>query len=144
VGLGPGFTPSGDDFLSGVLLGCGLSGQALPEEQQAAIAQGLDRTNAAGRTLLWLALRGSFPAYLLRLAEDLDRIDGEGCKGGGGRGRRVEQAVRRATGFGETSGTDAAVGLLWCLEGLPVSGVRERRGARHAMTAEPTEPAGQL
>jgi hypothetical protein len=124
VGLGAGFTPSGDDFLSGVLLGCGMSGRELPEKQQAAIAGALDRTNAAGRTLLWLALRGSFPAYLLRLAEDLARADSEACAGGGtlehqSRTRRVEEAVRRATGFGETSGTDATVGLLWFLERLP-------------------------
>jgi hypothetical protein len=137
VGLGPGFTPSGDDFLSGLLLGSEMTGTPFPPEQRAAIEGALARTTPGGYTLIWLALRGSYPAYLLRLAEDLvaaaghpGTVDQSGkalrCESAGVDGpyrsdqarseeRTLAEAVRRAASFGETSGTDGMVGLLWHL-----------------------------
>ncbi len=61
VGLGPGLTPAGDDFITGAL----AVHEALPGTD--GIPGRLSGTTPAGRTLLWLALRGSFPAYLVEL-----------------------------------------------------------------------------
>jgi hypothetical protein len=107
VGLGPGFTPSGDDFLAGALAAeeCGAHGPAVNRES---IRAGLGRTTPGGRTLLTLALRGSYPAYLLRFVARLDSLRSA---------EELRVAVREAVAHGETSGTDALVGFLWRLGG---------------------------
>jgi hypothetical protein len=124
VGLGPGFTPAGDDFLAGALLG----EEALQRPRPRARGDAEDRpegwppgqlraareeieaelpgTNAGGRTLLCQALRGRFPAYLL------------GAVRGIAQARSLEEmsrVVESAATHGETSGTDALAGLLWYL-----------------------------
>ncbi len=112
VGLGPGFTPSGDDFLAGALLAgswLGDAGPAAPALDCGAIRAALDRTTPGGRTLLFLALQGSYPAYLLRFVEQARAASGS---------EDVEEAVRQAAAHGQTSGTDALLGLLWRLGGL--------------------------
>jgi hypothetical protein len=112
VGLGPGFTPSGDDFLTGALLGeraAHLAGREAPRIDAGAIAARIDRSSAGGRTLLWLALRGSFPAYLLAAWRALSRARTP---------EAVRAAVVEAAAHGETSGTDALVGLRWYLQRL--------------------------
>jgi hypothetical protein len=119
VGLGPGFTPAGDDFLCGALLGerlsrpiasPGRSGRRLWRRQLWAGGQELEkrlgRTNSAGKTLLWLALRGHFPGYLLQAARELLAAGGPA---------QMRAAVRRAAAHGESSGSDALAGLLWRL-----------------------------
>lgn len=122
VGLGPGLTPSGDDFLCGALLGDTLAsspggvpaGQAPPVDallgasiDRAGIQASLEKTSAPGRNLLWLALRGHFPAYLLEL---VGRIAESAAQ------EQMERAVLGAISHGETSGTDSSVGLVWYLE----------------------------
>jgi hypothetical protein len=120
VGCGIGLTPSGDDFLTGVLLAdCMVmyagSASRVPIDRQE-IAAALERTSTAGRTLLWQALQGAFPAYLLALVGwfsgaqavsvaslDSDEADFEPC-------------LVRMLEHGHTSGTDAVVGFLWYLE----------------------------
>jgi hypothetical protein len=109
VGLGPGFTPSGDDFLTGALLAERWLGGRGPLLDRGAIGAALARTTPGGRTLLWLALRDSYPAYLLRFVE---RARAASTR------RNVEEAVREAADHGETSGTDALAGLLWGCGGL--------------------------
>jgi hypothetical protein len=116
VGLGMGFTPSGDDFLAGVFLGeraLLLQRAAAPEIDSQSIASMLHRSSPGGRTLLWLALRGSFPSYLLAAARGLARAVTL---------QAVFEVVEKAVAHGKTSGTDALVGLLWYLKqtGNPV------------------------
>ncbi len=111
VGLGPGFTPSGDDFLAGALLAeeCVGGARGRPIDRES-VGLGLSRTTPGGRTLLTLALRGSYPAYLLRF---LARLDASRSA------EDVRAAVREAVAHGETSGTDALLGFVWRAGGIP-------------------------
>jgi hypothetical protein len=111
VGLGPGMTPAGDDFLAGALLAGsagfvhGLSGTGIDAR---AIEAALSRTTPAGRTLLWLALRGSFPSYLCSFIERLAEATAE---------QGIEKAVCAACFHGETSGTDSLTGFFLTIRG---------------------------
>jgi hypothetical protein len=132
VGLGIGLTPSGDDFLTGVLLAdCMVlyAGGAprLPVDRQE-IAAALERTNLAGRTLLWQALQGVFPASLLALARCVSGAQTATETPMGSNDTDFEQCLVRVLAQGHTSGTDTVVGLLWYLE--RVHGMRRARGAR--------------
>lgn len=126
VGLGIGLTPSGDDFIAGALLGegirqllgninteqpeafCGSDQQnsSFPAINKAEINGVLSKTSYSGRTLLWLALQGSFPHYLIKAARGLAGAAGLDD---------MELVVRTAMLHGETSGSDALSGLLWYL-----------------------------
>jgi hypothetical protein len=113
IGLGRGFTPSGDDFLTGVLLGEEIMRMArLPDAtphdlDRAEVEERLEKTNDAGRTLLTLALRGHFPAYLVKAVKGVSRAKNSG---------EIREAFSAAISQGETSGTDALTGLVWYLE----------------------------
>jgi hypothetical protein len=113
VGLGPGLTPAGDDFLTGLLLADELARRGRLPGRRAAILRMRDRadleaglcgTSAPGRTLLVQALVRRYPAYLLDLVDALS---------GAPTAEEVAGAIARATGHGATSGSDAAAGLLW-------------------------------
>jgi hypothetical protein len=122
VGLGIGLTPSGDDFLTGVLLAdCMVtyagSAHRLPIDRQD-IAEALERTNSAGRTLLWQALQGAFPAYLLAFARWFSGEPAASVAARGSDDAHVEQCLVRVLAHGHTSGTDAVVGFLWYVERL--------------------------
>ncbi len=98
VGLGPGLTPAGDDFLVGALM-------AFPHILRSPLLEGaLSGTTPAGRTLLWMALKRSFPAYLVAFADSIARSDSM---------QAIERAVRAACAHGETSGSDALAGFCW-------------------------------
>lgn len=123
VGLGIGFTPSGDDFISGVLLAEKIltlvsSHQiTVPElgEQRMTprlidkedIWNALEKTTHGGRTLLWQALQAHFPYYLIEAARGLAYATTADA---------ITRVVGRAVSHGETSGTDALVGLLFYLD----------------------------
>ena len=125
VGLGPGSTPSGDDFIVGVLLGeealrvlRSKGAKEVADRRTAMIPwakekEGLwvatDRTNDAGKTLLWQALQGRFPNYLIETLRSV--ADARGTQ-------EVGDAVERAVGCGATSGTDALTGFLFSMEGI--------------------------
>ncbi len=108
VGLGGGFTPSGDDFLVGMLAARTLLGEPLPAGP--ALAGLLGRcaaTTLSGATILRQALRGCFPAYLCRfahgfggVAESYRRAD-----------PRIRELVERASHHGHSSGIDAVTGF---------------------------------
>jgi hypothetical protein len=114
LGLGIGFTPSGDDFISGALLADRIL-SLLSERTKShslhiegdEIAKNLGRTSYAGKTLLLPTLHGHFPSYLLDLARGLARASYL---------NEMIKVVRAAVSHGETSGTDAAVGLSWYLD----------------------------
>jgi hypothetical protein len=115
VGLGPGSTPSGDDFIAGVLMGeeakaVAEKGEPVitwPEERELLMAA-LDRTNDAGKTLLWQALQGRFPNTLIEMLRAVSEAKGK---------QEVDAAIERAVSRGATSGTDALVGFLFSMEG---------------------------
>ncbi len=99
VGLGIGFTPSGDDFLCGVLLGLDALGR---EEEFVLLKNRLDleRTSLGGRSLLMGALLRQYPLAFRNFV----------C--GVGKGNLDKEIFN----FGSTSGTDFACGLCWVLK----------------------------
>lgn len=117
VGLGPGFTPSGDDFLTGALLGEKIVSYLSRDRSSGALYKlviekkeihaSLNKTSTQGKTLLWQALRGHFPAYLLNMTQEIANSKDE---------EEIYESVARAINHGETSGTDSAVGISWFLE----------------------------
>ena len=120
VGVGIGLTPSGDDFLTGVLLADCLvtyagSAHRLPIDRPE-IAAALERTNSAGRTLLWQALQGVFSASLLELARCFSGTQAATGTQMGSDDAEFEQCLVRVLEHGHTSGTDTVVGFLWYLE----------------------------
>lgn len=100
VGLGPGLTPAGDDFLTGALMVPAVRPRVALDERT------LAGTTPAGRTLLAEALQGSFPAYLVAFLRSIARAHSK---------EDVVRAVRAACGHGETSGSDALAGFCWAV-----------------------------
>jgi hypothetical protein len=106
VGLGPGSTPSGDDFIKAVasdernMVACAMEKEDL--------GAAMNRTNDAGKTLLWQALQGHFPEYLIETLRSVSDAKGK---------QEIVDAVERAVGGGATSGTDALTGFLFSMEG---------------------------
>lgn len=101
VGAGPGTTPSGDDVLVGVL--AGLRVLEL-DEQSAALVRGvtplIPATTAASRHYLSAATEGRFGEHVHDLVTALAKGDSPA------------QTLRRAAGWGATSGTDLLVGFI--------------------------------
>ncbi len=107
VGLGPGFTPAGDDFLMGVLAEETLTG-GHPERFRSSLIHRLTGTTAGGATILRHALSGSFPLYFHHICDilmysetDLSAI--------------AAAAWHQASNHGHSSGLDALSGFLWAL-----------------------------
>jgi Protein of unknown function (DUF2877) len=105
VGLGPGLTPSGDDFLVGffaVLHLPGSPGEAFTSVCLAVLSDVERRTNAISAAALKAAAHGRVRASLHALIGEL--VAGEGV--------RVEAAMARVLAIGSSSGADIAGGLL--------------------------------
>lgn len=103
IGMGIGFTPSGDDFITGVMLYEFLMGIKLIDRTRIQI--GLFKTTAGSRTLLQLALKNSFPFYLKQFTELISTGASSYMK-----------AVRMAVEHGSTSGSDSLSGFIWAAE----------------------------
>ncbi len=106
VGLGPGLTPAGDDFLAGAQLAATIFGTEWPGSltlDPGQIRAALAGTTPAGRTLLWMVLQGQFPALFVNFARAFSHASGLG----------LEAAVRDACSYGDSSGTDALTGFCW-------------------------------
>ena len=103
IGLGQGLTPSGDDFITGMLLGEKCSENPIPIDKKN-ITEYLKKTTYAGRTLLYLALKGSFPAYLLTYLEDVTQAAGK---------KDIISAALKVSDHGSTSGRDSLAGFYW-------------------------------
>jgi hypothetical protein len=101
VGCGPGLTPAGDDFLTGAILASG----ALAGPDRARLERVLPGTTPPGRTLLWMALQGRFPAYLVDFIVITTGTEVSA--------EAIGNAVLAACAHGETSGTDAIAGFCW-------------------------------
>ncbi len=133
LGLGGGLTPSGDDFILGVLAAEALFPREPPELQEGhrpagrhALARRVERrlvhdaaTTEVSRTMLRLACAGRFPYYLQQFAERLRSALVETAPLDSGatpaRDAAVTAAVQDAVIHGGTSGTDALVGFVRCL-----------------------------
>ncbi len=106
VGLGPGLSPAGDDFLAGVQLAvtiCRPEGQnsfTFDSEQIRATFAG---TTPVGRTLLWMVLQGHFPAPFVTFTNALSHANA----------MDLDAAVRVVCDYGESSGTDVLAGFCW-------------------------------
>lgn len=113
VGLGPGLTPSGDDFLVGFQAGLWATA---PDEARRRFAQAFGaevewlagRTNDISRGFLVDAAQGRVSESLIRLIEQLAGCDETG----------VRWAARRVLDSGSTSGADTLAGLLIALGAL--------------------------
>ncbi|MGH8070852.1 MAG: DUF2877 domain-containing protein [Candidatus Entotheonellia bacterium] len=125
IGLGPGLTPSGDDFLVGCLRGLWLirrnerATRQRRKRWRTALLPDLDEcTTRVGAEFIRYAIHGAFAEVLDQAALSL-LIPSHP--------QMVPSAVGRLLTQGETSGTDTALGLLRCLETLSSIPDREPR-----------------
>jgi hypothetical protein len=127
VGLGPGSTPAGDDFLCGVLLAlrCTAAGEGPREAYllalQGAVEQLLERTTDLSGTFLRCALRALAPSPLGEAAGAIAL----------GRTQESVDALARLCSLGHSSGADLGTGFLYGLSmwsGV-AAGVREERAS---------------
>jgi hypothetical protein len=106
IGLGPGVTPSGDDFLVGFLAGLWSTAgtDRGPLSFIASFGKTLmevaKQTNEISRTYLYHAVRGQFSSSLSVFLEAIAT------------GQDVEQAVQETMAVGHSSGMDSVTGLL--------------------------------
>jgi hypothetical protein len=107
VGLGIGLTPSGDDYLVGLLASLEATGDPIHQGLASAIGEGArDRTTPIGVAMLGHATRGQFSERVHDVLTGL----------ADGRIRAVAEPIERAMAYGATSGADTLVGLLCGLE----------------------------
>jgi hypothetical protein len=117
IGLGVGLTPSGDDYLVGLLAGFAATGDPVGIELGAAIAAlAPARTTTIGASAITHAARGCFTE---RLHDVLIAL-------AGGRLTNLATAIEQATAYGATSGSDTLVGLF---AGIDVALARRTHGA---------------
>lgn len=121
MGYGPGLTPSGDDFLLGLLAvtGGGEDYRACREGFHKAIAANLERTNEISAFFLRQALAGDYHEYLQEVVYTV--INGIPSS--------VAIAAHKLLSLGATSGTDIAKGIYRGFSWAVTAG----RGVRHAV-----------
>ena len=106
IGLGIGLTPSGDDFLVGLLAGLEASDHPMRDALAAVIArEAPGRTTTFGVALLEHACRGEFSQRLHDVLVAVAARDAAGLR----------RAIARATAYGATSGADTMAGLSGAL-----------------------------
>ncbi len=103
IGLGPGLTPAGDDFVGGAMIALRAFGHAQAADRVAAWALplALERTNRISRAHLECAAAGEGHEALHGLLFSFE-------------GKYLEQLAR----VGHSSGLDAAAGALLCLRAV--------------------------
>jgi hypothetical protein len=102
IGLGPGLTPSGDDFLGGALVALHAFGKA-------------DRAGALGDWLLPLCADATHPVSVAHLAAAAHGEGGEAlhaCLCALADGRDIADALDALAAVGHTSGWDALAGAM--------------------------------
>ena len=108
AGLGPGLTPSGDDFISGMIFGLWLF-KKNPNAWISVLAQeSLDRTNRISQAFLRSAERGEFDARWHALLHAVSENSSQ----------KIEQALRAIYNYGHSSGKDMLDGLHWIIKEL--------------------------
>jgi hypothetical protein len=116
IGLGVGLTPSGDDYLVGLLAGFAAMDDPVGIELGGAIAEHASvRTTAIGASAIAHAARGAFAE---RLHDVLIAL-------AGGRFADLATSIDRSTAYGATSGSDTLVGLF---EGIEMAVARRAAG----------------
>jgi len=125
IGLGPGLTPAGDDFLVGCLRGVWLihpmwkAAPRMLDRLRADLFPSLDRrTTRVGAEFIRYAVDGAFAEVLDQAAEALVSSAYP---------RLVQLALGKLLAQGETSGTDTTLGLLICVEAMLSNAHREAR-----------------
>ena len=109
IGLGPGLTPSGDDFIVGYLSGLWSTTNNEParlhflSSLKANVSSVLNKTNRISRECIQHALEGSVSQPIATLAQEI---------GDGGAWSRLRKAFDNVIQIGHTSGGDAMLGLL--------------------------------
>ncbi len=123
IGLGPGLTPSGDDFLVGYLAGLWSTARFNTARLRFLASVGVwlseaaSQTNMISQASIQSVIRGNASEPLARLAQQLDRADTTD---------RVRAETQAALQIGHSSGTDGVAGLLfgcaaWTKPSLPAS-----------------------
>jgi hypothetical protein len=111
AGLGGGLTPSGDDFLCGVMLWAWLAHPTPHLFCHPLLEAASGRTTALSAAFLRAAARGECSAAWHRLLAALagrqrEQQAADACE-------QLEPAVRDVLSFGRTSGGDTLAGFLW-------------------------------
>jgi hypothetical protein len=107
IGLGIGLTPSGDDFLVGLLAGLEATDDPMRNPLAAVIARETPgRTTEFGAALLQHACRGEFSQRLHDVLIALAARDAA----------EIRRAIARARAYGATSGADTLAGLSCALD----------------------------
>lgn len=106
VGLGPGLTPAGDDYILGLAAGGVLLGSQGCQRRMALLAEVIDanadRTNEISHAAMAHAVRGRLRQSILELGRAI----------GGGDRAEMAGCAQRVLGLGATSGTDLLSGML--------------------------------
>ena len=111
-GLGRGLTPSGDDFIAGLLFALHLRGGLFGEHvkgQIQAIGEAAQSDNPFSRAMLDCAARGRAFKRLKHLINSLFEVDVV----------NIEARTEELTAIGATSGADLATGLVLGLGQIP-------------------------
>ncbi len=104
AGRGPGLTPSGDDFLAGLMLALwARGGEAARSLCRSMVAVAAPRTTRLSRAFLEAAAEGLADTHWHALFHALD-INDEVA---------IEHAAQAVFAFGATSGFDMLAGFLW-------------------------------
>jgi hypothetical protein len=113
IGLGPGLTPSGDDFLVGYVAGLWCTAGTNPSRMRFLMALGSElsevsrNTNEISCTYLRSAAKGHVSEPIAKLAQRLNQANNMSS---------VRAAAQAALQVGHTSGSDGVLGfLLGCL-----------------------------
>lgn len=117
IGLGIGLTPSGDDFLCGVLAGLILTGQTesnLGHSLKTAIAQHLNDTVDVSAAFLRCALEGQFSRAVNQLATFPDNLPSNNSSQTDIAG--IQTITDNFLAIGHSSGTDTLCGIMYALE----------------------------
>ena len=110
LGRGPGLTPSGDDVLTGFLVGAAVFGLDAAALRHTIAVLAPARTTALSAALLWHAARGECIDELAAVAAVLTgRSEPHGSE-------RVGRAVSRLLAVGHSSGAALALGLVTAAE----------------------------
>ncbi len=113
IGLGTGLTPSGDDFLCGLLAALWCTSRESESDARflaawgAALATRLDATSVVSATLLECAIAGSFCGAIRDLTAELARGPADG------RTAALGAAMDSLCAMGHSSGMDPAAGFLF-------------------------------
>lgn len=107
IGLGPGLTPAGDDYVLGLATVCAMpGGSARARESRDLLAQVIadnaQRTNVISHAAMSQAVGGRVRDSIVRFAHAIT----------GGSRSAMELRARRLIAIGATSGTDIMLGML--------------------------------